>query len=254
MTKWDLSQGCKDSSVYAIQSVWHTIWTNWRMKTIWSSLIDAEKAFDKTDRQKLQKVGIEGTYLNIKATYDKPPANNILLGEKQSISAKIRNRTRMSTHCYYSTVIASHRKLKPSLSVDDILYVSQFSSVSQSCLTFCGPMDCSRLPCPSPTCGVYSNSFPLGWWSHLTISSSVVPFSCLQSFPASGSFQMSQFFASGGQSTGFNFSISPSSKYSGLISFRMDWFDVLVVQGTLSRGFSNTTVRKHQFFSAQLSL
>ena len=52
----------------------------------------------------------------------------------------------------------------------------------------------------------------------------------------------------------FSFSISPSSKYSGLISFRMDWFDVLVVQGTLSRGFSNTTVRKHQFFSAQLSL
>ena len=68
MTKWDLSQGCKDSSVYVIQPVSHTILTNWRMKTIWSFLIDAEKAFDKIDRQKLQKVGIEGTYLNIKAT------------------------------------------------------------------------------------------------------------------------------------------------------------------------------------------
>ena len=62
----------------------------------------------------------------------------------------------------------------------------------------------------------------------------VVPFSsCFQSFPASGSFPVSQFFASGGQSTGFSFSISPSNKYSGLISFRMDWLDLLAVQGTL---------------------
>ena len=67
-----------------------------------------------------------------------------------------------------------------------------------------------------------------------TISSSVVPFSsCLQSFPASGSFQMSQFFTSGGQSIGFCFSISPSNEYSGLISFRMDWLDRLAVQGIL---------------------
>ena len=58
----------------------------------------------------------------------------------------------------------------------------------------------ARLPCPSPTPGVYSNSCPSSWWCHLTILSSVIPFSCLQSFPASGSFQMSQFFASGGQS------------------------------------------------------
>ena len=66
------------------------------------------------------------------------------------------------------------------------------------------------------------------------MSSSVVPFSSyLQSFPASGSFPMSQFFTSGGQSTSFSFSISPSNEYSGLISFRMDWLDVLAVQGTL---------------------
>ena len=66
------------------------------------------------------------------------------------------------------------------------------------------------------------------------ISSSVIPFSsCLQSFPASESFPMSRFFASGGQSTGFSFSISPSNEYSRLISFRMDWLDLLAVQGTL---------------------
>ena len=68
----------------------------------------------------------------------------------------------------------------------------------------------ARLPCPSPTPGVYSNSCPLSQWCHPTISSSVVPFSsCLQSFPASGSFPMSQFFASGGQSTGASASVLP---------------------------------------------
>ena len=78
------------------------------------------------------------------------------------------------------------------------------------------------------------SSCPLNWWCHPTISSSVVPFSSfLQSFPASGSFPMSQFFASGGQSIGsFSFSISSSNEYSGLISFRMDWLDLLAVQGT----------------------
>ena len=93
----------------------------------------------------------------------------------------------------------------------------------------------ARPPCPSPTPGVYSNSCPSSWWCHPTISSSVVPlFSCLQSFPASGFSQMSQFFASGSQSNwSFSFSISPSKEYSGLISFRIDWFDLLAVQGTL---------------------
>ena len=78
----------------------------------------------------------------------------------------------------------------------------------------------------------------------------VIPFSyCLQSFPASGSFPVSWLFASGGQSIGTSFSISPSNEYSGLISFRIDWFDLLAVKG-LSRVFSNTAVQKHQFFSA----
>ena len=94
----------------------------------------------------------------------------------------------------------------------------------------------ARFPCPSPTPWAYSNSCPLSRWCHPTISSSGVPFSsCLQSFPASGSFQMSQFLTSGETPNywSFSFSISPSSEYSGLISFRMDWLDLLAVQGTL---------------------
>ena len=92
----------------------------------------------------------------------------------------------------------------------------------------------ARPPCLSPTPGLYSNSCPLSQWCHPTISSSVIHFSQLQCFPASGSFQMSQFFASGGQTVGsFVFSISSSNEYSGLIFFRMDWLDLLAVQGTL---------------------
>ena len=86
----------------------------------------------------------------------------------------------------------------------------------------------ARLSCASPTPRTCSNSCPSSRWCHPIISSSVVPFSpCLQSFPASASFPRSQFFASGGQSIGsFSFGISPSNEHSGLISFRMDWFDL----------------------------
>ena len=98
----------------------------------------------------------------------------------------------------------------------------------------------ARPPCLPPTPGVHSDSCPLSQWCHTTISSSIVPFSsCLQSFPASGSFKMSQFFALGGQSiVSFNFSISPSNEYSGLISFSIDWFVLLAVQGTLKNSLS----------------
>ena len=93
----------------------------------------------------------------------------------------------------------------------------------------------ARLPCPSLSPRVCSNSCPLSWWCHPTILSSVVPFSpCLQSFPASGSFPMSQFFTSGDKYYwSFSFSISLSKEYSGLISFRIDWFDLLAIQVTL---------------------
>ena len=93
----------------------------------------------------------------------------------------------------------------------------------------------ARPPYPSPTAGVYPSPCPLSLWCHPTISSSIVPFSsCPQSFPASGSFQMSQLFASGGQNIDVSsFNISPSNEHPGLISFRMDWLDFLAVQGTL---------------------
>ena len=90
----------------------------------------------------------------------------------------------------------------------------------------------TRLPCPSPTPRACSNSCPLSRWCHPTISSSVFPFSsCLQSYPASGSFSMSQFFASGSQS--IETSASNELMVQWLISFKNDWFDLLVVQGTL---------------------
>ena len=93
----------------------------------------------------------------------------------------------------------------------------------------------ARPPCPIPTPESYSDSCPLSQWCHPTISPSVIPFSsCLQSFPTSGSFLMIWLFTSGGQSIGsFSFNISPSNEHPGLISFRMDWWYLLAVQGTL---------------------
>ena len=113
----------------------------------------------------------------------------------------------------------------------------------------------ARPPCPSPTPAVYSNSCPLSRWCHLTISSSVIPFSfCPQSFPALGSFPMSQFFASGGQNIGVSAlaSVLPMNiqDWSPL-----GWTSWISLQSKgLSRVFSKTTVQKHQFFGAQLSL
>ena len=113
----------------------------------------------------------------------------------------------------------------------------------------------ARFSCLSPTPGAYSNSCPLSWWCHPTISSSVIPFSShLQPFPASGSFQMNQFFPSGGQSLGV------SASTSVLPANTQDWFPlgwtgwISLQSKGLSRVFSNTTVQKHQFFGTQLSL
>ena len=108
---------------------------------------------------------------------------------------------------------------------------NQFScSVMSDSLQSHGPQH-ARLPCPSPTPGAYSSSCPLSWWCHPTISSSVVSFSfCLQSFSASGSFPLRQFFTiRWPEYWNFSFSISPSSEYSGLISFRIHWFDLFAV-------------------------
>ena len=112
----------------------------------------------------------------------------------------------------------------------------------------------TRLPCPSPTPGAYSNSCPSSRWCHPTISSSVVPFSFhLQPFPASESFPMSQFFTSGGQNIGASVSASvlPMNIQFWFRLGLLGWISLL--SKGLSRAFSNTTVQKHQFFSNQLS-
>ena len=134
----------------------------------------------------------------------------------------------------------------------------QFSSVqSLSCVWLLRPHESqhARPPCPSPTPGGHPDSHPLSWWCQPAISSSVIPFSsCPQSLPASGSFQMSQFFASGGQN------IRVSALASVLPMNIQDWSPlewtgwISLQSKGLSRVFSNTTVQKHQFFSAQLSL
>ena len=138
------------------------------------------------------------------------------------------------------------------------LHSVQFSSISQLCPSLCDPMDCmqhARFPCPSPTPGACSNSCPSSRWCHPTISSSVIPFSsCLQSFPASGSFPMSQLSASGGRSIGVSASAS-------VLPMNIQYWFPLGLTGWislqskgLSRVFSNTTVQKHQLFGTQLSL
>ena len=113
----------------------------------------------------------------------------------------------------------------------------------------------ARLPCPSPTPGAYSNSCLSSRRCHPTISSSVIPFSsCLQSFPASGSFQMSQFFPSSGQSIGVSAlrSVLPMNIHN---QSPLEWTGWISLQSKgLSRVYFNTTVQKHQFFSTQLSL
>ena len=107
----------------------------------------------------------------------------------------------------------------------------------------------ARSPCPSPTPEVYPNPCPLSQRCHPNISSSVIPFSsCLQSFPASGSFQMSQFFTSGGQSIGASASFLPMNIQDW---FPLEWTGLISLQSKgLSRVFCNTTVQKHQFFGA----
>ena len=130
----------------------------------------------------------------------------------------------------------------------------QFSSVTQSCPTQRPRrLQHAKPPCPSQTPGVYSNSCPWSQWCHPTISSSVVPFSShLKSFPASGSFPMSQFFASGGQSIGALASVLPMNIQDWFPLGLTDW--ISLQSNGLSRVFSITTVQKHQFFSVQLSL
>ena len=135
-----------------------------------------------------------------------------------------------------------------------MIFMSQFSRSVTSDTLWPHGLQHARLPCPSPTPGACSDSCLSSRWCHPTISSSVITFSCLQSCLASGSFPMSQFFASGGQSS------VASASASVLPMNIQDWFPlgwtgwISLQSKGLSRVFSNTTVEKHQFFGAQLSL
>ena len=137
----------------------------------------------------------------------------------------------------------------------------QFSSVAQLCLTPCGPHELqhARPPCPSPTPGVHSNSCPSSQWCHPAISSSVIPFSsCLQSFPASVFSNKSTLHMKWPKYWSFSFSIIPSKEHPGLISFRMDWLDLLAVQGTLKcllqhHSSKASILQRSAFFTVQLS-
>ena len=148
-------------------------------------------------------------------------------------------------HCFPRHVLTTELIMR--------LLTEPLSSVAQSCVTLRPRgLQHARPPCPSPTPGVYSNSCPSSRRCLQTISSSVVPFfSCLQPFPASGSFQMSQFFASGGQNIGV------SALTSVLPMNIQDWIplgltgSISMQSKGLSRVSFNTTVQKHQFFGAQ---
>ena len=132
----------------------------------------------------------------------------------------------------------------------------QFSSVAQSCPTLLWPHELqhARPPCPSQTPRVHPNPCASSQWCHPAISSSVIPFFCLQSLPAQGSFWMCQFFTSGGQSIGAS-ALAPVLPMNTQDWSSLGWTGWIFLQSKgLSRVFSNTTVQKHQFFGTQLSL
>ena len=151
----------------------------------------------------------------------------------------------MRCHC----LLCFNDYLTINCSISTLEQSVQFSrSVVSDCLQPHGPQH-ARPPCPSPTPVVYPNSCPLSWFSHPTISSSVIPFSsCLQSSPASGSFEMSQLFTLGGQSIGV------SASTSVLPMNAQDWLDLLAVQGTLKsihqhHSSKASILRRSAFFS-----
>ena len=155
-------------------------------------------------------------------------------------------------------MVTAAMKLKDACSLEEKLWPTsvQFSSDAQSCPILCDPMIATGQATLFITNSQsYSNSCPLSWWCHPTIASSVVPFSsCFQSFSASGSFPVSQLFTWGGQST------EVSASTSVLPVNTQDWSPlgwtgwISLQSKGLSRVFSNTTVQKHKFFGAKMSL
>ena len=148
---------------------------------------------------------------------------------------------------------STQQRLSPIIVNTDLKSVSKFSHLVMSDSLWPHGLQHARLPSPSPTPKACSNSCPSSRWCHLTISSSVIPFSSrLQSFQASGSLPMSQLYTAGGQNVSASASVLPMNIH--------DWFPlgltglISLQSKGLSRFFSNSTFQKHQFFSAQLSL
>ena len=159
-----------------------------------------------------------------------------IFGEGYFFSTTVFSILRMKHDVWECNSLPQHNKHHPQTQVlSGHRKVVQFScSVMSNSLRPHG-LQHSRLPCPSPTPGVYSNSCSWSQWCHPTISSSVIPFSSQQSFPVSGSFLVESVLRiKWWKCWSFSFSISPSNEYSGLISFRIDWFDPFAVQGTLN--------------------
>ena len=152
---------------------------------------------------------------------------------------------------------------RPKSIIPSLSGIYQFSSVQFSRSVMSNSLqphepEHTRPPCPSPTAGVYPNPCPLSQWCHLTISFSVIPFSCPQSFPASGFSNESPLCIRWPKSWSFSFNFSPSNEQPGMISFRMDWLDLLTVQGTLKsllqHDSSKASILWHSvFFTVQLS-
>ena len=158
-----------------------------------------------------------------------------------------------------SLMLSGHSKLEMFLIMIQFCFVVAVFQLLSHVQLFGTSWTAARgLPSPSLSPGVYSNSHPLSQWCHLTMSSSVIPFSShLQSFPASQSFQMSQLIW-WPKYWSFSFSISPSNEHSGLVSFRMDWLDLLAIQdtlkSTLQQHSSKTSILwRSAFFIVQLS-
>ena len=169
----------------------------------------------------------------------------------------------------YSSVYSCHLFLISSASIGSLQFLSfvvpiltwnipsvQFSLSVVSDILQPHGLQHARPPCPSLTPGVYSNSCPLSQWCHPTISSSVVPFSShFQSFQHKGLFKWASSLHHVVKVLEFQLHISPSNEYSGLISFRMDWLDLLALQGTLKSLLQHHSSKASRaFFSAQLSL
>ena len=158
------------------------------------------------------------------------------------------------THTSYPSTTFKYRlKVVPST---NCIFSVQFSHSVLSDSLWPHGLQHTRLLCPSPTPRASSNSCPSHWWYHPTISSSVIPY--LQSFPALGSFLESVLCIRWPKYWSFSFRISPTNEYSGLISFRIDWFDLLAVQGNLKsliqHHSSKASILQHStFFTVQLS-